>query len=107
MGGRASLRKWQGGNVRRLVRGSNAISCGHRKASAPCGHLPQCHRVQLSRWLDIPGRRVRTMVCRIMEHRTGDEHDAAARAIRTEAAAWTQNLPLTTYPVLEAPSAEG
>src|SRR5712664_4156845 len=24
------------------------------------------------------------MVCRIMEHRTGDEHDAAAGAIRTE-----------------------
>src|SRR5258708_5629679 len=84
MGGRAAVREWQGGNVWRLVRGSNAISGGHRQATAPCGHLPQCHRVELSRRLDVPGRRVRTMVQRVLEHGTSDEHDAAAGAIRAK-----------------------
>src|SRR5260370_20715418 len=84
MGGCAALRKWKGRNVWRLLRGSDAISCGNCQASAPGGHLPQRHRLQLSRWLDVPGRRVRAVVQRILDHRTGDEHDAAARAIRTE-----------------------
>src|SRR6266849_9594405 len=84
MGGGASLRERQGGNVWGIVRGRNAISCGDRQAAAPCGHLPQCYRVELPRWLDVPGRRLRAVVQRIVDHRTGGEHYAAARGVGTE-----------------------
>src|ERR1700675_2154090 len=79
MGGRAALFEWKSGDVWRVVRGRDAVSCGDRQAAPFGGDLSDSDGVELSRWVDVSGRGVRAVVQRIMEHRTGDEHDAAAR----------------------------
>src|ERR1700730_13171567 len=91
MGGRASLRERQGRNVWRVVRWSDAISCGNRETSAPCGNFSERYSLQLSRWLDVPGRSVRAVVQRIVDHGTGVEHNAQARRCWTERGGLDEN----------------
>src|SRR5580658_8556541 len=79
MGGGAALFEWQGGNVWRVVRGGDAVFGGDCKAAASGGDLPDRNGFELSRWVDVSGRSVRTVVQRIVVDGIGGEHDAAAR----------------------------
>src|SRR5260370_345327 len=73
-----SLVEWEGGDVRRIVRGGDAIAGGDGEAAAPGGDLPERDGVELSRRVDVSGRGVRAVVQRIVVERTGGKHDAAA-----------------------------
>src|SRR5260370_6419697 len=84
MGGGASLFEWEGGKVWRLVRGGDAIPGGARETAAPAGDWPEGAGVDLSRRLDVSRRGVRTVVQRIVDDGSGDEHDAAARGIERQ-----------------------
>ena len=64
----------QGRHVRRLLRRSHADACLHRPSSASRRHLPRCHRQQLPRKLDLPGRRVRAVVQRVLDLRPRAGH---------------------------------
>ena len=74
MGCVASLFQWQSWHVGRLICRRHANARRHRPSSAPGGHLPDRYRQQLSRWLDLSRRRVRTMVQRILDFRLGARH---------------------------------
>jgi hypothetical protein len=58
--------------------GDDAVFGGDREAAAPGGNLPDGDGFELSRWVDVPGRGVRTVVQRIVDVGTGEEHHAAA-----------------------------
>ena len=66
--------KRQGRHVGRLVCGRHADAGGHRSSAAPGGHLPRGYRQQLSRELDLPGRRIRAMVQPIVDVGAGPRH---------------------------------
>src|ERR1700675_1925290 len=85
VGGGAAILERQGGNVRRIVRGRDAVFGGDCRAAASGGDLPDGDGVELSRWMDVSGWRVRTMVQRIVEHGIVDEHDAAAHGTERRA----------------------
>src|SRR5258707_13304848 len=75
----AALFERQSRNVWRVVRGGDEVPGGAGEAAASGGDLPDGDGVQLSRWLDISGRSVRTVVQRVVVEWTRGEHHAAAR----------------------------
>ena len=65
----SALLQWESGHVGRVVCRSHPDAGGHCAPAAPGWHLPGRHREQLSRWVDLPGRRIRAMVRSIMDIR--------------------------------------
>ena len=84
VGGRAAVFEWQSGDVRRVLCGRDAVPCGDCQTAAPGGDLSCRDGVELSRRLDLPGRRIRTVVQRVVVQRTGAGYDAAALGERNE-----------------------
>ena len=76
VGRRAAVRRRQGGDVRRLLRGRDADARGHGHAAAPGGDLPLRHRVGILRRLDLPGRRADAVVRQFLVERPGGGHAA-------------------------------
>ena len=67
--------------------------------SASGRHLPRRHRQQLPRELDLPGRRVRTVVQRVLDLRPRAGHVQSRRPTQsTNALAAAMSLPLTQLP---------
>src|SRR5215467_8745618 len=62
MGGGAALCEWKSGHVRRVLRRRYAILGGDRAPAASRRHRAGRDGVKLSRWVDLPGRSVRTVV---------------------------------------------
>src|SRR6266850_6560672 len=94
MGRRPALFQWKSGNVWWVVRGCDTVSCGDRQATAPRGNLPDGDGVELSRWLDVSRWCVRAVVQRIVGHRLGGEHDAAARGIGSQPCRMDEDITL-------------
>ncbi len=67
------------------------------------GIAPDRYRFELPRWLDLSGRRLRTMVQRIMDHGPHAEHAVSHRETKSNALDWKNALPLTDYPLLSLP----
>src|SRR5205807_2703665 len=66
MGGGAALFEWESRDVWRVVRRSDAISGGDCEATAPGRDLSNRDGVELSRRVDLSGRRVRAVVQRVV-----------------------------------------
>ena len=102
MGRRASLLQRQGRHVRRLLRRRHADARRHRPSAASRRHLSRRHRQQLSRKLDLPGRRVRAVVQRVVDLRPRAGHPQPRRSQNASNAVVGSNvLPLTQYPALQ------
>src|SRR5215469_6422150 len=81
VGGCASVFQRKGWYVRWLLRRRDAVSRRDCQSASSVGNFPGCYGVQLSRRLDLSGRRVRAMVRRIMDDGTGGKHHGTPRAI--------------------------
>ncbi len=82
VGRRASLLQRKSRHVRRQLRRRHANARRHHQSAAPRRHLPDRHLQQLSRKLDLSGRRLRAMVQSILDDRPRARH-ADARSRRT------------------------
>src|SRR5260370_6231777 len=81
VGGYASVFQRKGRDVRWLLRRRDAVSRGDCQSASSGGNFPRRYRVQLSRRLDLSGRRVRAMVRRIVDDGTGRKHHGTPRTI--------------------------
>src|ERR1700730_18142482 len=81
VGGCASVFKRRGRDVRWLLRRRDAVSRRDCQSASSGGNFPRRYGVQLSRRLDLSGWRVRAMVRRIVDDRTGGKHHGTPRTI--------------------------
>ncbi len=72
----------EGGYVGRLLCGRHPDACRHRAPAAPGRHLPGGDRQQLSRRMDVSGRRLRAMVQPVLDVRVGSRHFSIERSRR-------------------------
>src|SRR5437667_5060323 len=66
----------EGGNVWRFLCWRDSNAGRHGTASAPGRNFSCRDRFQLSRWMDVPGRRLRTVVQRILDVRAGTKYSS-------------------------------
>src|SRR6202790_5764610 len=82
VGGGAAILERQGGNVRRIVRGRDAVFGGDCQAAASGGDLPDGDGVELSRWMEGSGGRGRKMFQQMVKHVMFDEREGRGHATR-------------------------
>src|SRR5882757_24164 len=78
MGRFAAVFQWKSGNVRRVICRRDTNVSSSDEAAASCGDLSNGDGFELSRELDVSGRRVRTVVQPIVDFRTGGKYGNAA-----------------------------
>src|SRR5208282_183584 len=86
MGRGAALFKWESGDVRHVVYGRRPVIGRDRGAAAPGGNLPEGRGVERPRPTDLPGRGIRTVVQRVMDHGASGEHHTEARRTKRRSA---------------------
>src|SRR5215813_5464658 len=89
MGRYFAVLQWQGGNDRSIVRRSHADASCDGTAAAPGGDRTRCDGPQLSRELDVPGRRFRTVVQSELDVSTRAEHPGAVDSREYECVSWS------------------
>src|ERR1700719_455145 len=77
----ASVFQREGRDVRWLLRRRDAVSRRDFQSTSSGGNFPRRYGVQLSRRLDLSGRRVRAMVRRIVDDGSGGKHYGTPRTI--------------------------
>src|ERR1700674_798953 len=81
VGSCASVFRRKGRDVRWLLRRRDAVSRRDCQSASSGGNFPRRYGVQLSRRLDLSGRRVRAMVRQIVDDGTGGKHHGPPRTI--------------------------